>query len=114
MTLTRPALLALLVVAGMGCRSSSTNAGDMVAAVVLAATSSAISRAQGDCFALCTAGTFCNRDSGLCEPLPCRGACEADQICVRKGRQEVCEHLKPVDMTVERPSDAPSPQSLNQ
>ena len=51
MTLTRPALLALLVVAGMGCRSSSTNAGDMVAAVVLAATSSAISRAQGACFA---------------------------------------------------------------
>lgn len=47
----------------------------------LALGSSAVSRAHGGCYAVCQQGESCNNKNGLCEPLPCRGQCRADESC---------------------------------
>lgn len=38
-------------------------------------------RAAGDCFTICTPGNTCNRETGLCDPLPCGGKCAFDEKC---------------------------------
>ncbi|MFE8601325.1 hypothetical protein [Archangium violaceum] len=43
---------------------------------------SAISRAQGGCYAACPTGTTCNEATGYCDPLPCRGECAPFEECV--------------------------------
>jgi len=42
---------------------------------------SAISRSMGGCYAVCQQGETCNEKNGLCEALPCRGKCRADESC---------------------------------
>ena len=74
------ALLATVALCACHTGSSNTFAGaatTSAAAVGLAAAS----RAAGGCIAICTAGTTCNPTKGLCEPLPCRGECGANEHC---------------------------------
>ena len=56
-------------------------AAEAIGSSIFAATASGISRASGGCWAACPAGTICNRNSGLCEELPCRGLCSSDEHC---------------------------------
>ena len=41
----------------------------------------AASRMLGGCIASCPPGTTCNPQTGLCDTLPCRGQCAANEIC---------------------------------
>ena len=43
---------------------------------------SAVSRSQGGCYAACPAGTTCNKATGYCDPLPCRGECGPFEECI--------------------------------
>ncbi len=46
---------------------------------------SAAERASGGCYAVCTNGTVCNPNTGLCEPSatsPCGRGCQPGEICV--------------------------------
>jgi hypothetical protein len=36
----------------------------------------------GDCWGSCQGHTMCERDSGLCVPIPCGGECRYDEACV--------------------------------
>jgi hypothetical protein len=38
-------------------------------------------RAGGGCWAACPVGTACNGTTGLCDELPCRGACAIGEWC---------------------------------
>jgi hypothetical protein len=68
--------------AAISCHTGSSNT--MVGAAVmtsLALGSSAAVRAAGGCYAVCQQGEQCNPKNGLCETLPCRGQCRADESC---------------------------------
>ena len=61
--------------------TATVGAGGAIANVILGVTAAGISRANGGCYAACSNGTTCDPESGLCVPLPCRGACYADEHC---------------------------------
>lgn len=89
------------------------------AAIASAAVNSAIMlgtaaarREAGDCYTVCPDGTSCNRATGLCEEIPCRGRCLADEGCVRPpGGLEQCVRRSLTPLRIEtRPSpSAPKP-----
>jgi len=75
----RVVLCALLFVA---CKTGSSNT--LVGAATttaLALGASAANRAAGGCYAICTAGTTCNTNTGLCERMACDGKCAAGETC---------------------------------
>ena len=76
-------LLSLLCAcAALSCHTGSSNTLAGAAVMTsLAVGSSAVSRAYGGCYAVCSQGTACNEKTGLCEVLPCRGLCRADETC---------------------------------
>jgi hypothetical protein len=57
---------------------------------VFAAAAGVIRRAGGDCFVACLKGTACNYETGMCDPLPCRGECSATEICDQAGMFAKC------------------------
>jgi hypothetical protein len=62
-----------------GCAASTLAGVSATTGAALAA--SAANRASGGCWALCTNGTSCNPRTGMCEEMPCRGLCSADEHC---------------------------------
>lgn len=98
------ALLAMLA----GCNSGGSGA---VAAAALnttiAVATSGVSRSQGGCFASCGPGTTCDRNTGYCVVLPCRGRCQANEQCVEQGLSSKCVALSlPGQVTVEPSKEA--------
>lgn len=68
-----------------GCAASASGALSSAALnTAVALGTSAISRAQGGCYAACPAGTTCNGATGYCDPLPCRGECDPFEECVEE------------------------------
>ena len=67
-------------------------------------------RAAGNCLAMCTAGTACNRNTGLCEPTPCRGQCGPTEHCEQTYSGEQCVAGGPtsVEATVNAPAVVPA------
>ena len=75
----RVAFCALLLVA---CKTGSPNTlAGAAATTALALGASAANRSAGGCYAICTAGTACNTNTGLCERLACDGRCAAGETC---------------------------------
>ena len=56
----------------------------------LAMGSAVAERAAGGCIAMCTNGTVCNPQNGLCEVLPCRNQCQATEHCEQTFSGEKC------------------------
>jgi hypothetical protein len=77
LTLAAALLLAACRTATPGV-STAVGASTMTAAAIGAA---AASRAAGGCIAVCTNGTICNTNSGLCERAPCEGRCGPGERC---------------------------------
>ena len=78
----RPAILALaLLVCSMACRAGTSTLLNAAIGTALGVGAAAYSRSQGGCYATCTHGTYCNETTGTCEPLPCYGRCDADEVC---------------------------------
>lgn len=78
----RCALAALLLAPLAACHTGSSNT--MAGAAImtgLAGGASAYRRSQGECYVACLPGTRCNRQSGLCEALPCRDKCGPGETC---------------------------------
>lgn len=71
-------------------------AGAMTASAVGAAFAS---RAAGGCIAMCTNGTVCNTKSGLCDDMPCRGLCDANQHCEQVFTESKCVPGAPGEVT---------------
>src|SRR5438067_10034082 len=75
-------LVAVLALALVSCHTGSSNT--MAGAAIMssfALGASAANRAAGGCYAVCQQGERCNEKNGLCEALPCRGLCRADESC---------------------------------
>ena len=65
-----------------GCHTGSSNTIAGAAIMTgLAGGASAYKRSTGDCYVDCLPGTRCNRQSGLCEALPCRDKCGPNEGC---------------------------------
>lgn len=73
-----------------GCAAAGGAVGSAVINTAVAATVSGVRRAEGDCYTVCTPGTTCNRSTGLCDQLPCRGTCNFDQRCEITPVGEAC------------------------
>ena len=73
-----------------GCKSVPGQAGWAAFWTTMAVGASALNRSAGGCYSICTAGTVCNPDSGLCDPLPCYGRCGPDERCDRSGGEDRC------------------------
>jgi len=77
----RVRLVSVGLILGVGC----ANAGGAVASAAvntaIAGGVSAARRAQGACYTDCLEGTKCNEQTGMCDPLPCRGKCRAGEHC---------------------------------
>src|SRR5436190_17988197 len=77
--LARLAFVAVLLVS---CKTGSPNT-LMGAALTTGAAigASAANRAAGGCFAMCTNGTVCNPNTGLCDRQASDGRCGPSEIC---------------------------------
>lgn len=69
----------LLLLALPGCGSSKTSGAAALAAYGMLG--SAVSRAQGGCYAVCDARQVCNPESGFCEDNPCGLGCGPGRRC---------------------------------
>jgi hypothetical protein len=69
---------------------------------------SLISRDYGGCYGICGSGLQCNHETGMCDPIPCRGQCPSDEVCevTHKG-----EHCVPASLAVPGPSCTPVPDA---
>ncbi|MBI3182589.1 MAG: hypothetical protein HYZ28_10680 [Myxococcales bacterium] len=84
-------MLPLLALGLFSCAGSSASVANAVANTTIALMSSGASRAMGGCYASCPTGTRCNGDTGLCDPLPCRGECPSGFVCEEiPGRAPQC------------------------
>jgi len=72
------AIALLLGLALVGCGRAATGAA-LNTAVAVGVGAARVSR--GRCFSECVRGTRCNPRSGLCESVPCEGACKSNEIC---------------------------------
>lgn len=69
---------------------SSQGQGDIGFGAAAAVAGSAHRRMNGECFVACLKGTACNKETGLCDELPCRGECRADERCEENGLVDRC------------------------
>jgi hypothetical protein len=65
----------------VACNATATTVGGAAVTTGLAAGFAAARRADGDCYTPCSTGTSCNRATGLCERIPCRGECLPGEKC---------------------------------
>lgn len=66
-----------------GSLASATD--DAVMGLVMGVSASAVSRANGGCYAGCPPGTTCDSASGMCLDLPCQGRCGPNELCDQDG-----------------------------
>lgn len=79
----------------LSCAAAGAAATSAVINTAVAAGVSGVRRAQGDCFTICNSGTTCNRETGMCDTLPCRGECRFDEKCELTPTGDRCVPNKP-------------------
>ncbi len=67
--------------AGLAACSAGGAAGPAAANAAIGVAAAAVSRSQGGCYSACPVGTACNPKTGMCDELPCRGACQPSERC---------------------------------
>jgi hypothetical protein len=102
--------LVMAVLFQSGCFAGA--AGDAVLNTGIALGASAVSRSQGGCYASCPPGTTCNKTTGYCDPLPCRGECDPFQECVEDRLFYRCVARNPANGNIiVQPAQTPSEQT---
>ena len=95
--MSQRALMLLMLSVLPGCAGAAAGAvANAAINTAIAATASGVRRANGECFTPCTPGTACNKGTGMCDPLPCRGQCGFDQKCESTYVGDRCVSLKDV------------------
>jgi hypothetical protein len=114
------ALVAISLLVLTTCAGANTAAiGNAALNSAVAIGASAVQRASGGCYSACVPGTTCNPRTGMCDPLPCRGECMANEECVgHPGPFEHCERKVSTPLQIDiklgepkkdaAPSDAPT------
>jgi hypothetical protein len=94
---TRSRAIALVAYLGVAaCMPVASNGlprpNDAASAAILAASNAAASvvnrKLTRECYGVCTLGTACNHETGMCDRIPC--SCPADQVCENVGTEVVC------------------------
>jgi hypothetical protein len=94
--------------AGVGAEPSSY--GGAVEAIAQTVVASAVNRAAFDiCYASCLDGTACDRATGVCVPLPCRGRCPGGSRCKAVEGRETCVFGEAPDSAPQRSTGALEP-----
>ena len=75
------ALMCATVLALASCAASTGAVTNAAVGTALGLAGAGISRASGGCYASCPPGTTCNARTGMCDELPCRDRCNANQVC---------------------------------
>jgi hypothetical protein len=77
--------LAMAVAASLGCgpRNTHNYQAAAVGAGAVALHSVAYRAVTGNCYAMCTPGHLCDRQTGMCVPSECSPACPDGQRCTR-------------------------------
>jgi hypothetical protein len=70
--------------------TATVGTGATAVGVALGVGASAARRAAGECYTPCVPGTACNPQTGLCDPLPCRGQCKSHERCDTSGMFPRC------------------------
>jgi hypothetical protein len=73
-----------------GCSSSATGAAAATVISSLAATAVYRSATGYRCWAVCTNGTLCNDQTGMCEPIACGGFCRPGEHCDLEAHPPMC------------------------
>ncbi|MBI5068416.1 MAG: hypothetical protein HZB56_09260 [Deltaproteobacteria bacterium] len=77
-------LLLALAAAAPACRSSAPyTVPSALLNSAIAVGAAAHQRAEGGCYATCTAGMACNPKNGYCEPVPLCGTCRPGEACTQ-------------------------------
>ena len=93
-----------------GCAASTGAVANAALNTAVGVGAAAGSRAAGGCFAACPDGTACNRATGYCDAIPCRGACAPNERC-EPGAVERCVPAAEVNLKIEeRPAERKTPQ----
>jgi hypothetical protein len=103
----------LTVLLQMGCVGGAASGAILNAAfnTGVAVGASAVSRSQGGCYAACPAGTTCNKATGYCDPIPCRGECDPFEECIEEKLVYRCVARSPdTGKIIVNPSQHPSKQ----
>jgi hypothetical protein len=90
----------LCVLLSAGCGASTQSVVSMTLNSGLALGAAAASRSQGGCYAICTAGSVCNPDTGMCERMTCNGLC---------GERQTCDDSGPLPRCIDDPALAAPP-----
>lgn len=77
---------AVVLSLGLGC----AGADSAIINTAIGAGVAGARRANGECYTPCTPGNTCNPQSGMCEPLPCRGECQLGESCELTPTGEKC------------------------
>jgi hypothetical protein len=72
------------------CAAASGSVASALINTAIAVGVSGARRAEGDCYTPCNPGSFCNKDTGLCDPLPCGGRCNFNEFCQQNYDGERC------------------------
>jgi len=104
-------LAVAVLLPGLGCKS--TNASGATALVAWGMIGSAVSRAQGGCFAICEGvNQVCNTETGFCESNPCGAGCGDGRHCDIWGPVPRCVNDSiPADLVQVPPPPPPLPIS---
>jgi hypothetical protein len=95
-------LLLLLAVPGLnGC--SSDKAAGAAGLVAIGMIGSGISRASGDCLAICAGDQLCNTATGFCERNACGTSCGTGLHCDIWGPVPRCAEDVPADLVARPP-----------
>ncbi len=77
----------LLAMLDLGCTAAGA---DAVIGTAIAATAAGVRRSNGECYTPCTPGNVCNPQSGMCDPIPCRGECRSGEQCEQNALGDRC------------------------
>ncbi len=92
-----------------GCAGA---AADAMLNTAVALGASAASRSSGGCYAACPTGTTCNKSTGLCDQIPCRGECDPFQECIEERLSYRCVARGSANgALIVNPSQPPSAQT---
>lgn len=84
------ATLVLVSVGGGSCATGGTSlaVSSAAATTAVAGAVGVARRAAGECYTVCPVGTTCDRSTGYCKEIPCRGQCGYGEYCSAAGRCE--------------------------
>lgn len=96
-------LMPLLILTLEGCVAAAGAATNAAVNTAVGVGVSAVRRANGECFTPCNPGSSCNKATGMCDPLPCRGTCNFDEKCQSTYLGDKCVSAKDMPMPSTQP-----------